>query len=103
MKEQVIELIINCLPAIIALITCMASTFKIMAGLKEWKDSNDMSSVAQLETDLKNVVKENIELKKNIQKVLNENEELREELKKILILITVQAEQENSKEEIKEG
>ena len=94
MKEQVIELIINCLPAIIAALTCIFTTFKIIANLKEWKDSNDLSSIAQLEKDLKNVVKQNFELKNNITKVLAENEELKQHLKDTLLLLTTKAEEE---------
>lgn len=94
MKEQVIELIINCLPAIIAALTCIFTTFKIIAILKDWKDSNDLSSIAQLQKDLKNVVKQNFELKNNITKVLAENEELKQQLKDTLLLITTKAEEE---------
>lgn len=93
MKEQVIELIINCLPALIAVITCIATSFKLIAALKEWKESNDTSSIAQLEKDLKNVVKENLELKKNMQEVLNTDEATKQQLRDALILLTVKAEE----------
>lgn len=93
MKEQVIELLISCLPAIIATITCIVTSFKLIANLKDWKESNDMSSVTQLEKDLKNVVKENLELKKLMQQVLNEDSNTKQQLKDALILLQVKAEE----------
>lgn len=92
MKEQVIEFIIQFLPALIAGLTCIITMFKVLTGLKEWKDSNDLSSVAQLEKDIKAVVKKNYDLHNAIQKVLAENEELKNQLKDTLLLITTEAE-----------
>lgn len=81
MNEKALELLVNCLPAIIAALTCIFTTFKVIANLKDWKESNDLSSISQLEKDLKNVVKQNLELKNNITQVLAENKELKEAIK----------------------
>ena len=81
MNEKALELLVNCLPAIIAALTCIFTSFKLIANLKDWKESNDLSSISQLEKDLKNVVKQNLELKNNITQVLAENQELKETIK----------------------
>lgn len=92
MKEQVIEFIIQFLPALIAGLTCIITMFKVMNGLKEWKDANDISNIKKLDNDLKNVVKKNLELHNAITQVLTENEELKKQLKDTLLLITTEAE-----------
>ena len=62
MKEKLIEIIIYCLPGIIATITCILTSFKIMGGIGSWKDSINESNLKQLSNDLKSVVKRNLEL-----------------------------------------
>ena len=99
MNEKIIELVINCLPALIAGITCIITMFKVIGGLNAWTENNDKSNVAQLERDLKNVVKKSQEMYVSMTKVLEENEELKIELKKTLMLLTA----EQNEEEIKEG
>lgn len=81
MKEKLIEIIIYCLPGIIATITCILTSFKIMGGIGSWKDSINESNLKQLSNDLKSVVKRNLELNNQIVKLLAENEELKNSLK----------------------
>lgn len=87
MSEKLMELLINCLPSIIAAITCVITMFKVIGGLNAWKESNDDSNVAQLEKDLKNVVKKNFETYQKLEKVMQENEDLKQELKKVIMLV----------------
>lgn len=57
MKEKLIEIIIYCLPAIIATLTCVLTSFKILGGIGSWKDSINDTNLKQLSNDLKAVVK----------------------------------------------
>lgn len=91
MNEKALELLVNCLPAIIAALTCIFTSFKLMAILKDWKESNDLSSISQLEKNLKNVVKQNLELKNDLTQVLAENKELKETIKNDLKTLVEEA------------
>lgn len=97
MNEKIIEFLINCLPCAIAVLTCILTSFKLMSALKDWKDSNDMSSISQLEKDLKNIVKQNLELKNNLSEVLKENSELKERLKGDCLQLIEEAEKKSDK------
>lgn len=81
MKEKLIEILIYCLPAIIATLTCVVTTFKVMGGIGTWKDSINESNLKQVSKDLKAVVKRNLELNNEITKLLSENEELKASLR----------------------
>ena len=84
MKEKILELIIQSLPAIIATFVCIISTFKVLNGVNTWKDSINESNLKQLSKDMKNVVKQNLELKNKLDITLQENEELKQAIKKDL-------------------
>lgn len=81
MKEKLIEIIIYCLPAIIATLTCVLTSFKILGGIGSWKDSINDTNLKQLSNDLKAVVKRNLELNNEMVKLLAENEELKASIK----------------------
>lgn len=80
MTNETLELILNLLPSIIATITCILCSFKLLNGLNKWQESNENSSTSQLIKDLKNVVKQNLELKNNMDVILRENKELKDQL-----------------------
>lgn len=84
MTNETLEMILNLLPSIIATITCILCSFKLLNGLNQWKESNENSSISQLIKDLKNVVKQNLELKNKMDAVLSENKELKDQLNKAI-------------------
>lgn len=77
MKEKLIELFIQCLPAIIAAFSCIIASFKLLNGINNWKESINSTNLHNLSKDMKAVVKRNLELQEKIAILLNENEELK--------------------------
>lgn len=80
MKEKIMELFIQCLPALIATFTCILTTFKVLKGIDSWKDSINGTNLHNLSNDMKNVVKRNLELQKKCEELLNDNKEIRNNL-----------------------
>ena len=100
MKEKILELFIQCLPAIIAAFSCIIASFKLLNGINTWKDSINESNLKQLSKDMKNVVKRNLELHNQIEKLLVENQELKSKLEEATNnLIDVGLEIKNKAEE----
>ena len=80
MKEKMAEILIQCLPYMIALLSCIIMGFKVMGGINEWKGSINESNLNQVSKDMKAVVKRNLELQNQLQKLLNENEEVKKSM-----------------------
>ena len=105
MKEKLLELFIQCLPAVIAAFTCIITSFKLLNGINNWKDSINATNLSNLSKDMKAVVKRNLELQEKVRTLINENEEIKENLKKKVdaLLLEIENLKNQAEAEIEKG
>lgn len=88
-KDQIIQLIINNLPAVIAVAGIIFTFLKFMISFKSLASSIEANTnYEKLLDDLKMSIQETYELKRIINQNLKDNEELKKELNLVLLKLS---------------
>lgn len=87
-KELLIQLIINNLPAIVAVIGILYSIFKSLATVKTIFEKSDVTrlenQIKEANDEVKIIIQANYELQKRIDENMKENAELKKQLAEVL-------------------
>ena len=76
--EQIVQWVVACLPSIVAVITTFVSIFKLLRDFKKLKlDVKDANAMTELRAQLRQIAKENYELKKKLNEYLTKIDHVR--------------------------